>query len=109
MTRHRLMFIAVAFFAALVTRSNCERVTTERFTVSLPVGFKAHAVQMKVPVTRWTYTREAVPSQSDYRFRVSVIDATKPIPEDHAGLLLAGAMVVDFTAQQSRVYTDMKS
>ena len=83
-------------------------ILTDQFAVSLPFGFQAQKPQVIEGRTKWTYLREHVADQSDCRFRVTVLEGSKAIPDDSTGAQLALALLIGYTAQQTKSLVDLR-
>lgn len=99
---------AFAISVCLCVGAQAASVLNDRFTVSLPEGFKGQDPQTIGMNTKWTYVRERAPDNQDYRFRVTVLEGSKPLPDDSTGANVALGLLVSFTAQQTKSLTGLQ-
>jgi hypothetical protein len=58
--------------------------------------------------TQWTYLRERAIGHSDCRFRITVFEGSKAIPDDQDGLHVALALLASYSSQQTKSLVDLR-
>ena len=108
MKNSRFLTSAAFVLSCAVAWANQVTISTDRFSVTAPEGFVGQAAQANEVSTRWTYTREIVPKQLDYWFRISVVNGRQPAADGLPAGFLADLLIGPVTTRLSQTHTDLK-